>query len=196
MPATLAPRSAAIRAKRPAPQPQSSKRVQCPNRSSSRRARARKEGFPSLQDLPMSGGPRGGPCAEQLANEFCLAAGVLRRMRCGRAPWHQNHGRCKRRLGRSWSWAGTLGGACPCHPAQNKIQPDHLPTPFSAADIRAGCLVGRTIRLQSEAPGGELSFRQIRFVEVDADGAVPGVPVDRCRRASDRRGDASPLQLA
>jgi hypothetical protein len=57
-------------------------------------------------------------------------------------------------------------------PDENRIRPDHLPTPFSAADIRAGCPIGRTITLQTEAPGGELTFRQIRFVEVDADGAV------------------------
>jgi hypothetical protein len=57
-------------------------------------------------------------------------------------------------------------------PDENRLQPDHLPTPFSAADIRAGCPAGRTIRVQSEAPGGEPTVRQIRFVEVDADGAV------------------------
>jgi hypothetical protein len=57
-------------------------------------------------------------------------------------------------------------------PDANRVRPDHLPTPFSATDIRAGCPLGRTIRLQSEAPGSELTFRQIRFVEVDADGAV------------------------
>jgi hypothetical protein len=39
-------------------------------------------------------------------------------------------------------------------------------------DIRAGCPLGRTIVLRSEAPGGEVTFRRIRFVEVDADGAV------------------------
>jgi hypothetical protein len=57
-------------------------------------------------------------------------------------------------------------------PDANTIRPDHLPTPFSATDIRSGCPLGRTIRLQTEAPGGELAFRQIRLVEVDADGAV------------------------
>jgi broad specificity phosphatase PhoE len=57
-------------------------------------------------------------------------------------------------------------------PDSNRLEPDHLPTPFSAADIRAGCPLGRTIRLQTEAADGELSFRRIRFVEVDADGAV------------------------
>jgi hypothetical protein len=75
-------------------------------------------------------------------------------------------------------------------PDANRIQPDHLPTPFSATDIRAGCPLGRTIRLQSEAPGGELTFRQIRFVEVDADSAVQefqrtdagGLPIDEPTR--------------
>ena len=57
-------------------------------------------------------------------------------------------------------------------PDANRTRPDHLPTSFSAADLRAGCPLGRTIQLQSEAPGGELTFRRIRFVEVDADGAV------------------------
>ena len=57
-------------------------------------------------------------------------------------------------------------------PDANRIQPDHLPTPFSAADIRAGCPVGRTIQLQREAAGGELTFLRIRFVQVDDDGAV------------------------
>jgi hypothetical protein len=57
-------------------------------------------------------------------------------------------------------------------PDANRIRPDDLPTPFSATDIRAGCPLGRTIRLRSEAPGGEPTFRRIRFVEVDADGAV------------------------
>ena len=57
-------------------------------------------------------------------------------------------------------------------PEANRIRPDHLPTPFSAADIRAGCPLGRTIRLRTETPGGEPTFRRIRFVEVDADGAL------------------------
>ena len=57
-------------------------------------------------------------------------------------------------------------------PDANRIRPDHLPTPFSATDIRNGCPLGRTIQVQSEARGGELTFRQIRFVEVDADSAV------------------------
>jgi hypothetical protein len=57
-------------------------------------------------------------------------------------------------------------------PDANRTRPDHLPTPFSAADIRTACPLGRTIRLRSETPRGEPTYRQIRFVEVDADGAV------------------------
>ena len=57
-------------------------------------------------------------------------------------------------------------------PDANRIRPDDLPTPFSATEIRAGCPLGRTIQLRSEARWGELTFRWIRFVEVDADGAV------------------------
>jgi hypothetical protein len=57
-------------------------------------------------------------------------------------------------------------------PEANRMQPDHLPTPFSAADIRGGCPLGRTIRVRSETPAGEPTFRRIRFVDVDADGAV------------------------
>jgi hypothetical protein len=64
-------------------------------------------------------------------------------------------------------------------PASNRIRPDHLPTPFSAADIQAGCPAGRTIRLRSDAPGEEPTFRRIRFVEVDTDGAVQEIgPTD------------------
>ena len=57
-------------------------------------------------------------------------------------------------------------------PDANRLRPDHLPTPFSATDIRAGCPRGRTIQVQSEESGGEPTFRRIRFVEVDTDGAV------------------------
>ena len=79
-------------------------------------------------------------------------------------------------------------------PDSNRTRPDHLPTPFSASDIRAGCPLGRTIQVRSEAAGGEQTFRQIRFVEVDADGAVQefqttdvsGLPIGEptCHRSS------------
>lgn len=79
----------------------------------------------------------------------------------------------------------------PLPPEANRLRPDHLPTPFSAADIRTGCPLGRTIRLRTETPGGEPTFRRIRFVEVDADGAVQefqatdgaGLPIGEPTRA-------------
>jgi hypothetical protein len=60
----------------------------------------------------------------------------------------------------------------PLPPDGNRLQPDHLPTPFSAAQIRDGCPAGRTIRIREETPDGPPTFRRIRFVEADADGAV------------------------
>ena len=57
-------------------------------------------------------------------------------------------------------------------PEAHRLRPDHLPTPFSAAQIRDGCRAGRLIRLREETPGEDPTFRRIRFTEVDADGAV------------------------
>ncbi len=53
----------------------------------------------------------------------------------------------------------------------NVVEPGHLPTPFSADQIRAGCPVGREIRL-AVVEAEETYVRVIRFVEADADGAV------------------------
>jgi hypothetical protein len=60
----------------------------------------------------------------------------------------------------------------PLPPESHRLQPDHLPTPFSAAQIRAGCPAGRTIRIREEAPGEPSSFRRIRFVEAGEETAV------------------------
>jgi hypothetical protein len=60
----------------------------------------------------------------------------------------------------------------PMPPAAHRLRPDHLPTPFSAEQIREGCPAGRTIRIREETPGEPPTFRRIRFIEVDADGAV------------------------
>jgi len=57
-------------------------------------------------------------------------------------------------------------------PDTHRLQPDHLPTPFSATQIREGCPLGRIILLREETPGDPSTHRQIRFVEVDPDGAV------------------------
>ena len=51
-------------------------------------------------------------------------------------------------------------------PESHRLRPDHLPTPFSAAQIRDGCPAGRTILIREESPGEEPSFRRIVFTEV------------------------------
>lgn len=62
-------------------------------------------------------------------------------------------------------------------PESHRLQPDHLPTPFSGAQIREGCPAGRTIRIREETPGQAPSFRRIRFTRVDDDTAVSEVQV-------------------
>ena len=73
-------------------------------------------------------------------------------------------------------------------PESHRLRPDHLPTPFSAAQIRDGCPAGRTILIREEEPGQEPSYRRIVFTEVgeetsmqelqatDANGAPLGEP--------------------
>lgn len=50
------------------------------------------------------------------------------------------------------------------------LHPGHSPTPFTAAEIRAGCPAGRTIRLSVQEPGSTYQ-RVIRFASVDDEGA-------------------------
>lgn len=57
----------------------------------------------------------------------------------------------------------------PMPPESHRLRPDHLPTPFSAAQIRAGCPAGRTIRIREDAAGEEPSYRSIVFTGVDAE---------------------------
>ena len=73
----------------------------------------------------------------------------------------------------------------PMPPDAHRLRPDHLPTPFSAQQIRDGCPAGRTIRIREELPGASPSFRGIRFLEADERGAeqefqatdADGIPV-------------------
>jgi len=51
------------------------------------------------------------------------------------------------------------------------LRPDHLPTPFTADEIRAGCRVGRTVRSLVVEAGREPYVGVTRFVAVDAEGA-------------------------
>ena len=54
-------------------------------------------------------------------------------------------------------------------PESHRLRPDHLPTPFSAAQIRDACPAGRTILLRDESAGEEPTFRRIVFTEGDAE---------------------------
>ncbi|HYK96690.1 MAG TPA: hypothetical protein VE011_12635 [Candidatus Dormibacteraeota bacterium] len=51
------------------------------------------------------------------------------------------------------------------------LRPDHLPTPFTAAEIREGCPPGRTVRSLVIEAGAEPIVRVTRFLSCDADGA-------------------------
>jgi len=57
-------------------------------------------------------------------------------------------------------------------PDPHQLAPDHLPTPFSAAEIREGCPPGRTLRIRIERAEDDPVIRVVRYVETDADGAV------------------------
>lgn len=54
----------------------------------------------------------------------------------------------------------------------HRLRPDHLPTPFTAAQIRDATRPGHTLRLRVEALGEEPVERVTRFVETDDEGAV------------------------
>lgn len=49
---------------------------------------------------------------------------------------------------------------------------DHAPTPFTAAEIRAGCPTGRTVTARTEAMGEPDRVDLTVFVETDQEGAV------------------------
>ncbi len=53
----------------------------------------------------------------------------------------------------------------------HQLRPDHLPTPFTADEIRVGCPPGRTVRSLVIRAGSEPCVRVTRFVSGDANGA-------------------------
>jgi hypothetical protein len=59
----------------------------------------------------------------------------------------------------------------PLPPENHRLQPDHLPTPFSADDIRAASPAGRRIRIRTEGRDGT-TYREVRYLTTDADGAT------------------------
>ena len=72
----------------------------------------------------------------------------------------------------------------------HRLRPDHLPTPFTADEIRRGCPPGRTVRALVVEAGREPYVQVTRFVSGDAEGAEQeswteapdGVPLTEPRR--------------
>ncbi|MEP7040349.1 MAG: hypothetical protein ABI864_02125 [Chloroflexota bacterium] len=77
-------------------------------------------------------------------------------------------------------------------PESHRLRPDHLPTPFSAEQIRDGCPAGRTILVREESAGEEPSFRRIVFARVDAESSVQ--EFQAADAAGAPLGEASPRQ--
>jgi hypothetical protein len=54
----------------------------------------------------------------------------------------------------------------------HQLRPDHHPTPFTAAEIRAGSPLGRTVRQLVEEAGKPAATRVQQYVVVDAEGGT------------------------
>ena len=85
-------------------------------------------------ERPISGPSIRPRCGKCVASERTAGRPLISPTRNYRTPAPGNSG--QRRAA-----SGTLG-AVSSPPDANRLQPDHLPTPFSAADIRDGCPVG------------------------------------------------------
>lgn len=57
-------------------------------------------------------------------------------------------------------------------PDPHVLAPDHLPTPFTAEEIRLACPPGRTLRYAHERSGQPTVIRVTRYVSVEADGCI------------------------
>ena len=55
---------------------------------------------------------------------------------------------------------------------ERKLKPDHLPTPYTAAEIRAASLDGRASTYLIEVPGQEAVRQTLRFLKPDAKGVT------------------------
>jgi hypothetical protein len=87
---------------------------------------------------------------------------------------------------------GPSGAGSP--PASQRMQPDHAPTPFTAAQIRAGCPTGswRTYRISVLGPQGwSVTQRDMRFVRSDDD----GTDMRAVQRDSEGRELGEPLEV-
>jgi hypothetical protein len=53
-------------------------------------------------------------------------------------------------------------------PQSHRLRPDHLPTPFSADQIRDTSEIGRQVRVRDEVLGESPTYRQITLIAADA----------------------------
>lgn len=60
----------------------------------------------------------------------------------------------------------------PLPPERHRLQPDHLPTPFSADQIRDACPTGHLITIRTQAPGELPTYRRIEYLATDDEGAT------------------------
>jgi hypothetical protein len=65
-----------------------------------------------------------------------------------------------------------MNGPMPPPPESHRLQPDHLPTPFSAAQIRDASPTGRLITVRDEVLGEPPTYRRIEYVATDDEGAT------------------------
>lgn len=80
---------------------------------------------------------------------------------------------------KSWHLTGLLAAALlpACRSAggpsdaDRRLQPDHAPTPYTAAQIRSGCPAGREVTFLLEAAGKPATHQILRFVKCDETGA-------------------------
>jgi hypothetical protein len=60
----------------------------------------------------------------------------------------------------------------PLPPESHRLQPNHLPTPFTGEQIRDASPTGRLIRVRTEAPGEPPTYGQIEYLATDHEGAT------------------------
>ncbi|MBM6403565.1 hypothetical protein JQN72_04815 [Phycicoccus sp. CSK15P-2] len=70
------------------------------------------------------------------------------------------------------------------------LEPGHLPTPFTADEIRAACPDGRTLVIRTAPAGFPTSLRSVVFAEGDAEGTV----MVRTPRRPDGEPDDEPVR--
>ncbi|MEM7167292.1 MAG: hypothetical protein AAF581_17660 [Planctomycetota bacterium] len=72
----------------------------------------------------------------------------------------------------SLALVSVASGCASLPPDSNRMSPEMAPTPYSAAELRAGCPDGRVVRLQGTAPGSKTPTTDFHFTDGDAEGVT------------------------